>query len=210
MEIDTTGARVGKFYDGGKEIKWDHMLEARRLFEKERIDEENNAEDVIIESETVVESVNVLTKKKQTQAATEEVPVPVIELVHPTPPKLIRMVLPIPLALLVEVPIFILHVESVNRMWVCRDEDEVRVSLMMDMLARMSDALKPAQRIKIGAVYGARFSQDGEMYRAVLKENEEGRAVVLFIDFGNMESKTVEELYDIPEDIGKGIAAAVV
>merc|ERR1719318_302592 len=106
-----------------------------------------------------------------------------------------------------DVAVFVVHVESVKKVWVCR-EDEVRVSLLMDKLARLGEELKPAPRMKKGAVYGARFSQDGELYRVVLKEAVEGRVVVQFIDFGNKETKEEKELYDIPEEIGSEPAAA--
>merc|ERR1719318_2259987 len=106
-----------------------------------------------------------------------------------------------------DVAVFVVHVESVKKVWVCR-EDEVRVSLLMDKLARLGEELKPAPRMKKGAVYGARFSQDGELYRVVLKEAVEGRVVVQFIDFGNKETKEEKELYDIPEEIGTEPAAA--
>merc|ERR1719318_2437237 len=106
-----------------------------------------------------------------------------------------------------DVAVFVVHVESVKKVWVCR-EDEVRVSLLMDKLARLGEELKPAPRMKKGAVYGARFSQDGELYRVVLKEAVEGKVVVQFIDFGNKETKEEKELYDIPEEIGIEPAAA--
>merc|ERR1719186_1997690 len=64
--------------------------------------------------------------------------------------------------------------------------------------------------MKRGAVYGSRFSQDGAMYRAVLKQVEGGRHVVQFIDFGNMETKEERELFDIPDEIGSSPAAAAV
>merc|ERR1719318_903343 len=119
------------------------------------------------------------------------------------------MVPAIPLEAGEDVPVFVVHVESVKMVWVCREMDEVRVSLLMDKLARLGEELKPAQRMKKGAVYGARFSQDGELYRVVLKEAVEGRVVVQFIDFGNKEIKEEKELFDIPEEIGTEPAAAV-
>ena len=259
LEKDKTGARVGKFYANGKEIKWDLMVETGQVFEKERVDEENNddEEDVVIVSDaTMKEEVRktrvkeVVTMKKpevkeyvktkepyvkeviktkkpgveevvkmeNPEAVMMKTPVvkcPVVEVPpvlkeSPTPPKLIRMVATIPLEVGQDVAVFIVHVESAKKIWVCREVDEVRVSLLMDKLARMGEELKPAKRMKKCAVYGARFSQDGEMYRVVLMEAVEGgRVVVLFIDFGNMETKEEKELYDIPEEIGTEPAAAV-
>ena len=45
-----------KFYVGGKEIKWDLMVESKTVFEKDCVDDENNEdeEDVVIEFEADV------------------------------------------------------------------------------------------------------------------------------------------------------------
>merc|ERR1719508_29524 len=210
-----TEARVGKFYVGGKEIKWDSMVETKvkEVYEKDReVDQENN-KDVVIEPESGPNKPEIKTPEKPVQAAVKSTPVvqvPPTTKLSSSPPKLIRMVPPVPFELLKEVPVFIVHVESTKRIWVCREDDEVRVSLMMDKLARMVSELKSAQRMKRGAVYGASFSQDGAMYRAVLKEVDGGILVVQFIDFGNKETKEERELFDIPEEIGSSPAAAVV
>merc|ERR1719186_388274 len=215
LEKEMTEARVGKFYVGGKEIKWDSMVEtkAKEVVEKDReVDQENN-EDVVIEPESGPNIPEIKTSEKPVQAAEKSTPVvqvPPTTKLSSSPPKLIRMVPPVPFELLKEVPVFIVHVESTKRIWVCREDDEVRVSLMMDKLARMVSELKSAQRMKRGAVYGASFSQDGAMYRAVLKEVDGGRHVVQFIDFGNMETKEERELFDIPDEIGSSPAAALV
>merc|ERR1719470_627961 len=67
LEKDKTGARVGRFYVGGKEIKWDLMVESKKVFEKEHVDDENNEdeEDVVIESETTVKESQV---KKESES----------------------------------------------------------------------------------------------------------------------------------------------
>merc|ERR1719233_1194431 len=51
---EESGVKVGKFYSNGKEVKWDMMVETKKVYEKERIDEENNEEDVVIEKETLL------------------------------------------------------------------------------------------------------------------------------------------------------------
>ena len=227
LEKDSTGARVGKFYVCGKEIKWNHMVESN-VFEREEVDQENN-EDVIVEIENAVvlnkpevkvpEQATPMVKPPKQLKPEEKTPEktnPLLKLPEqpkktapavtiPLPattslPKLTRLVSFTPLNLVEDESVFIVHVESVNKIWVCRENDEVRVSLMMDKLARMVDELKPALRMKRGAVYGAKFSEDGEMYRAVLKEDVDGGKVrVQFIDFGNMETKEENDLFDIPE-----------
>merc|ERR1719369_1299229 len=126
----------------------------------------------------------------------------------PSIPSLIRLVPSLPLNTGVEESVFVVHVESTKLVWVSRESDEVRISLLMDKLARLSEELKPAQRMKKGAVYGTRFSEDGELYRAVLKNVDESGALVQFIDFGNKEMKGVQELLDIPVEVGSEPAGA--
>merc|ERR1719427_693205 len=188
------------------------MIETKhKVFEKDREGDQENNEDVVIESESRLNISAVKTSDKPVQAAVKAapvVPVPPAAKLASNLPKLIRMVPPVPFELLMEIPVFFVHVESTKRVWVCREDDQVGVSLMMDKLAGIEGELKPAHRMKRGAVYGARFSQDDAMYRAVLKEVEEGH-VVQFIDFGNMEPKEERELFDIPYEVGSSPAAAV-
>merc|ERR1719369_1414649 len=127
----------------------------------------------------------------------------------PNIPRLIKLVPSLSLDIGVEEPVFVVHVESSKIVWVSRESDEVRISLLMDKLARLSEELKPAQRMKKGAVYGTRFSEDGELYRAVLKSIDESGALVQFIDFGNKETKGEQELFDIPVEIGGESAGAI-
>jgi len=221
LEMEETGAKVGKFYASGKEIKWNTVVEAKKMSGSDRVDLENNdEEDVVIESEIVKKEVQVELVANATEVASVEVhdvsvpliavvPAPIVELATILP-KLIRLVPSTPFEKGFEVQVFVVHVESVKKVWVSRECDEVRVSLLMDKLARMSEELKPAQRMKKGAVYGTRFSEDGEMYRAVLRDVAgEGRINVQFIDFGNMEVKEEMDLLDIPEDVGTESAAAI-
>ena len=56
---EESGAKLGKFYSNGKEVKWDMMVETKKIFEKERVDEENNEEDVVIEKETLMRNNDV-------------------------------------------------------------------------------------------------------------------------------------------------------
>ena len=97
LEKDKIGARVGKFYVEGKEIKWD---------KKDRVEDENNEdeEDIVIESETAVQESEVKKKLDVGKTIPEVVNVKKHEVVDmkkqevsPSPPKLIRMVPAIPL-----------------------------------------------------------------------------------------------------------------
>ena len=202
---EESGVKVGKFYSNGKEVKWDMMVETKKVFEKERIDDENNEEDVIIEKEVSLGNNEVHEDKTLSRTVGEVQP---MNKSVPSKPKLIRLVPSPSLDVGVDVPVFVVHVESSKIVWVSRESDEVRISLLMDKLARLGDELKPAQRMKKGAVYGTRFSEDGELYRAVLKNVDESGALVQFIDFGNKETKSEQELFDIPIEIGSEPAGA--
>merc|ERR1719153_1997553 len=203
---EESGVKVGKFYSHGKEVKWDMMVETKKVFEKDRIDEENNEEDVVVEEEVVLRNNDVQEDKVEVKTDGEVKP---LKKSDPSLPRLIKLVPSLPLNFGVEEPVFVVHVESTKIVWVSRESDEVRISLLMDKLARLSEELKPAQRMKKGAVYGTRFSEDGELYRAVLKNVDESGALVQFIDFGNKEMKEKHELFDIPVEIGSEPAGAI-
>ena len=158
LEKDESGAQVGKFYSNGKEIKWSNMVETKKVFEKERVDEENNDEDVVIEKEVILEKVETSVvepvaegksvetskvepvaegkSKSSAVAASPVAKVPPVSKSETILPKLIRLV-PCPPLDIEEVAVFVVHVESVTRVWVTRECDEVRISLLMDQLARM-------------------------------------------------------------------------
>merc|ERR1719508_688314 len=107
LEKEKTEARVGKFYVGGKEIKWDSMVETKvkEVFEKDReVDQENN-EDVVIELESGPNIPEIKSPEYPVQAAVKSMLPPTTKL-SSSPPKLIRMVPPVPFELK-EVPVFI-------------------------------------------------------------------------------------------------------
>ena len=122
---------------------------------------EEKKSNVVMKPEVVRVKEPEVVEKPEVKCPVVEVP-PFVK-ATPSPPKLIRMVPAIPLEAGQDVAVFVVHMESVKMVWVCRDEDEVRVSLLMDKLARLEEELKPAHRMKKGTVYGARFSQDGEL-----------------------------------------------
>ena len=120
LEKDKIGARVGKFYVEGKEIKWD---------KKDRVEDENNEdeEDIVIESETAVQESEVKKKLDVGKTIPEVVNVKKHEVVDmkkqevsPSPPKLIRMIPAIPLESGQDVAVFVALVERVKMVWVFR------------------------------------------------------------------------------------------
>jgi len=210
LEKDDCGARVGKFYSMGKEVEWNPVVETKKIFDKDRVDEENN-EDVVVEEEILLKvnqetSIDEVVMNSNVKQPVEVLPISIVE---PIMPRLIRLVHCPPLELGVDTEVFVVHVESVKKVWVSRINDEVRISSLMDRLAKASEVLKPAQRMKKGAVYGTKFSEDGEMYRAVLRDKVGLGVRVQYIDFGNEELKEEWELFDIPMDIGSEPAGAI-
>merc|ERR1719376_1582563 len=85
---EESGVKVGKFYSNGKEVKWDMMVETKKVFEKERIDEENNEEDVVIEKETLLRSNDVQEVKVVDKTVGEVKP---SKKPDPSIPRLIRL-----------------------------------------------------------------------------------------------------------------------
>ena len=65
-------------------------------------------------------------------------------------------------------------------------------------------------KVPKGAVFGARFSEDNEMYRVgTVAKQEDQQYLVQFIDFGNKEAKPKAELFLLPEDLAGEPSAAI-
>merc|ERR1719318_2216316 len=88
LEKDKTGARVGKFYIDGKEVEWDSMVESKKVYEKDRVDSENNEdeEDVVIESEIDVKE----DLKKECSAKENLYVKPIPEIVKEKKPEIVK------------------------------------------------------------------------------------------------------------------------
>jgi len=69
--------------------------------------------------------------------------------------------------------------------------------------------LDHVSNVTIGCVYGARFSEDGLMYRAVVEDVEESKVWVRYMDYGNRELIDVREMVNLPEKMARRPAAAV-
>ena len=105
-------------------------------------------------------------------------------------------------------PVVVVLVESVARLWV-QKEDEAKVGQMTADLASMAARLVPVRRPTAGCVYGATFSDDNVMYRAlVLSKEADGSVMVRYIDFGNVEMKDPSELVHLPEKMARFPVAA--
>ena len=216
LETDESGARVGRFYRGGKEVKFDGLVETRTVFSKDEVMAADD--DVVVESEEILQPE--LKGKNGAAVLEEKVSEKVEKIVQPEPTQtvapvqatktagkenqaeLFKMVEPRPLEINKEVAVYMAHVESVSRVWVSRVENEEAIQAMMDQLTDLQKTLTKATRKKPGAVFGVIYSDDGELYRVVLKDKAgPGNVLVQYIDFGNSEVVPVESLMNLPRHI---------
>jgi len=216
MEEDETGVKVGKFYDNKVEVTWDDVVDPKSVVENKPKDAEDG--DVVVESikEINVEEsqlANEVTEDVGTVSVDNEAAKDVkpIEIKKDSPPKLFRVVPPSPLEENTKHQVYFGYLESTRKVWICRESDEGRVANIMDRLAALKDQdLIPAVKLKPKAVFGSKFSEDQELYRAsILAKQDDGKFLVQYIDFGNTEEKQQSELFNIPEDIATEVSAAI-
>ena len=234
LETDETGSRVGRFYHNDVEMKWDEMVDAKEVFTP---DAAGGEEDVVVEvpaqetkqeesktskTEAVVtakpeETKNIIVEKKvapvsstvsKSQSSSDPTVAPKAQKVAPVAPKLQKVVPAKPFSQDEEHKVFVVHVESVSKVWVCREEDSSRVDNLMDKLAGLTN-LESTTKVPKGAVFAARYSLDDELYRVVPISKQEDQFLVQFIDFGNMETKPMKDLFIIPEEISLEPSSAV-
>ena len=193
-----TGMKVATFYENGKEIQFDKTIEVSSVFDKrDRSVEESD--DVVVESEDFIKNVPEV-KTAEDRVAQSAKPVGMEETfaLVKTPPMNSDVV-----------TVVVVLVESVSKVWVTRKEEESKVNKLMSALEKMVPRLVPASKVTVGCVYGSKFSEDGEMYRVVVEQLEAREVVVRFIDYGNSETKQVEELLQLPGKMARYPAAAV-
>merc|ERR1719319_115616 len=100
--------------------------------------------------------------------------------------------------------------ETTSRVWVTRTEDLPKVEKMMAALEKMAGRLATVAAPVRGCVYGARFSEDGVMYRAAAEAVTGAGVTVHFVDYGNTEVKQRGELVHLTDKMARWGAAAVV
>lgn len=92
--------------------------------------------------------------------------------------------------------------QSSDKMYVQRLED-------VDQLEKVSNILKDKGLSKhlshlpdVGQLVACKWSEDGDIYRAEVKEVLEGKKIkVHFIDFGNTESENMENITELPNEV---------
>merc|ERR1719234_635016 len=106
------------------------------------------------------------------------------------------------------VPVVLVLVEDVRKVWVIRKELEQKLDKMAEALQRQASKLEAVKNPGVGCVYATKFSQDQQMYRALVEKAEGDMVTVRFIDFGNRELKDKSELVQLPEKMAKWPAVA--
>ncbi|KAK3602033.1 hypothetical protein CHS0354_015024 [Potamilus streckersoni] len=109
--------------------------------------------------------------------------------------------------------VFISHVESASKFWVQLTEHEQELtSVMSDMAACFADDSPSSGDIvdpQPGQICALCYSEDGSFYRGMVKNVTNGSCTVIFIDYGNSETKPSDELFTLPQPLCKLPAQAV-
>ena len=180
-----TGMQVARFYEDGVEVTFDNKIEP--------------VADVVVEAE-VEESPEVKIEPDMNKNFTSE-DLKVMEVRRP-------LVEADALPKDGSIPVVLVLVEDVRKVWVIKKELEQKLDKMAEALQRQASKLESVQNPGIGCVYATKFSQDQQMYRAVVEKAEGHMVTVRFIDFGNREMKDKSELLQLSEKMAKWPAVA--
>ena len=142
-----TGMQVARFYEEGAEVVFDNKLEP--------------VVDIVVEAEVV-----------EVPGATAEPDVN--KNFSPAEFKLIEERRPLvecaPLPEDGKVEVVLVLVEDARRVWVVRKELEQKLDKMVGALLRQASKLEIVQSPEVGCIYATKFSQDQQMYRAVVEK----------------------------------------
>ena len=143
-----TGMQVARFYEEDVEVVFNNKLEP--------------VIDVVVEAEVVPEVP---------EAAAEP---DVNKNFSPAELKVIEESRPLvecaPLPEDGKVEVVLVLVEDVRRVWVVRKELEQKLDKLAGALLRQASKLEVVQSSEVGCVYATKFSQDQQMYRAVVEK----------------------------------------
>ena len=180
-----TGMQVARFYEEGMEVTFDNKIEP--------------VADVVVEAE-VEESPEAKIQPDMNKNFTNE-DLKVMEVRRP-------LVEADSLPKDGSIPVVLVLVEDVRKVWVIKKELEQKLDKMVEALQRQAPRLESVQYPGIGCVYATKFSQDQQMYRAVVEKADGHMVTVRFIDFGNREMKDKSELLQLSEKMAKWPAVA--
>ena len=72
---------------------------------------------------------------------------------------------------------------------------------LMDKLSALGPHLKPARELNMEDLFATVFSLDGEYYRCKILQEDQEKVQVLYVDYGNQEEKSKDELFELPEEL---------
>ena len=74
---------------------------------------------------------------------------------------------------------------------------------LMDQLDSLASSLSPMSAADVfsGQLCGAKFSEDDAMYRAKIVSVKDDMIDVIYIDYGNSESRSLSDLFVLPDDV---------
>ena len=143
LEEEESGVKVGRFFENGNEIKWEGLVDSKTVLEKTH--KTQHEEDVVVETESQAKQT---TPKEHTaqpvkvdviqEKATEDVqekPTEKGKDIQEKPKKLYKVVPASVPADGEECSVFLGYVESVSKVWMCREDDESRINNIMESLA---------------------------------------------------------------------------
>ena len=95
--------------------------------------------------------------------------------------------------------VVVVHVERVDRVWIVKKEVMTELEETMKALSEIETVTKTD--VKIGDWCCARFSEDNELYRAIVSEisDEDGVVNITFVDYGNSETVETAEVLELPD-----------
>ena len=104
--------------------------------------------------------------------------------------------------------VVVVHVESVNNVWIVDKETMVKLDEIMKELSEIDTIA--VDQIKTGDLCCVRFSEDNELYRAKIVEinEEDDNVLVNYIDYGNSELVETSEVFKLPENLSSMAPAA--
>ena len=95
----------------------------------------------------------------------------------------------------------VVYVEDVHSVWFTPAALQDPLDELMENLAKVGATLKPAANLNSGEIYATIYSEDGEYYRCSVLEENQGKVQVLFVDYGNQESKSRTDILELTPDL---------
>ena len=103
--------------------------------------------------------------------------------------------------------VVVVHVESVEKVWVVDKETMPKLDDLRQQLSELDPV--PVKNPELDKFYCVRFSQDECLYRAsIIEFYDENEVLVHYVDFGNSEIVSNDDIYELPEDLKSMEAAA--